>query len=77
MQNAAPLGAAPELQSGDLDNHPNSISDARSQQTYRITVRSSSDRDAIRALRALLKMMWRRFGLRCIAIERLSEEGGA
>ena len=31
--------------------------------------------DPIRALRGLLKFAWRRFGLRCVAVEEIAESG--
>jgi hypothetical protein len=35
--------------------------------TFIMTLRSEPGVDGIRMLRALLKLAWRRFGLRCIA----------
>jgi hypothetical protein len=38
---------------------------------YQITLRMPSDKDAIRLLRAALKVLLRRFGLRCLRIEQV------
>jgi hypothetical protein len=83
MQNAAHRGAAPELQMGDVDNRPDSSPALRKAKhpptaaapapTFQVTLRAPSDADAIRLLRAALKVLGRRFGLRCLRVEQVRQ----
>jgi hypothetical protein len=41
--------------------------------TFVITLRAAPDVDAIRALRWALKLLLRKFGLRCVSIEQTKE----
>jgi hypothetical protein len=41
-------------------------------QTFVLTLVARPGTDSIKALRALLKLAWRRFGLRCTAVEEVA-----
>ena len=43
----------------------------RAAPVYQLTIQAPSDKDAIRLLRAALKVLLRRFGLRCLRIEQV------
>ena len=47
-------------------------SDRRPEKHFVLPLRAASGVDSIRALRWVLKILWRRFGLRCIGIEERS-----
>jgi hypothetical protein len=83
-EDAHPTGRAPECSRGEVDNHRPSSSAVRSAKhrndrcrsirvTYQVTL-STSEHDGIRILRAALKVLWRRFGLRCLRIEQVTAE---
>jgi hypothetical protein len=46
--------------------------DRRPEKHFVLTLRAAPGVDSIRALRWVLKILWRRFGLRCIGIEERS-----
>ena len=48
------------------------MSARQQQRTFVLTLVAKPGTDSIRALRGLLKLAWRRFQLRCIAVEELA-----
>lgn len=81
MQNAAHKGAAPELLTGDFDNRldngstPRAAKHRPAKPVYQLTIQLPSEEGAIRLLRAALKALLRRFGLRCLRIEHVTSSG--
>lgn len=62
----------------DIDNRTDATAAPRSpthlaaRQVYEITLRAPTDDDAIRLVRAALKTLLRRFGLRCVRIKQIA-----
>jgi len=77
MQNPRLVGQGPAIFGRDFASPLDSAAPPRApthraaKPVYQLTIQAPSDADAIRVLRALLKLMWRRHGLRCLRIEQV------